>query len=326
MDNRDKFIPILRSFEIGNDRESYIHFFSNLFLFVTSLVGSIYFYQFNPWFSALFWFPIWLALCKFFVFVHDCGHYSLFRSKKVNRIVGKISGFCILLPNSMWNKIHNSHHEVTGNLDRRKNNPGVSIMTVKEFQNAPLLSKIGYRVMRSVFVRLLVIPISLMLVGRIPFPRLGWAIAFHIIIHDLIYAFLTYVMVYYDWTGAIIFIFVIPLFAFYSFAAILFFLQHQYEETYWAHDDEWDLYTASIQGSSYLKFGPLMNWVTGNVGCHHIHHLNSKIPFYNLKKATDQVSPLIDIKSIRLKDFFQHLSFVLWDEEQKKIVRFKNIN
>jgi len=316
-------LKTLRNFEVGDNRKSLIISTGYLLAYLATLVLAVFCYSISPWLSSLTWIPMWLIFCKLFVFLHDSGHYSLFRSRRMNDIVCAISGFLMLFPAAMWRKYHDSHHAVNGNLDRRPENPGVFILTVEEYQSASKMKQFSYRLMRSVYLRLILIPLGLFIIGRIPFPKMGTKIVLDVVIHNILYLGLFLILYQNGWLAAFGIIYIIPLYALYVFAALLFFLQHQYEDTYWAKDGEWDRYTAAAFGSSYMKFGPFMNWVTGFVGCHHIHHLNSRIPYYRLMSATESVEDYLEVRSIRLKDLFKHLNYVLWDEKKKKIIPFR---
>jgi omega-6 fatty acid desaturase (delta-12 desaturase) len=323
--NRDGLRKMLRTYELRDDSMSYGYFYAYMGLFVFSVLAAIWFYNINLWASAIFWFPIWVVFCKCFVFMHDCGHFSLFKSNKMNRAAGFIAGFLILVPSALWNHVHNSHHAITGNLNRREDNPGTFILTTEEYEARPLWSRLLYRFTHSVFFRLTFLPLSFFLVGRIPYPKLGRVVTKSVLIHNVIYGVLLAGIIALDGFEAFAFICLIPLFAFYVFAISIFLLQHQFEDSYWAFEAEWDLYKASLVGSSYIKFGSFLNWVTGNGGGHHIHHINSRIPYYNLGEATERANDIYPFKSIKMADLFKHLSFVLWDDREKKMVSIKSL-
>ncbi|MBM3186586.1 MAG: fatty acid desaturase, partial [Bacteroidetes bacterium] len=118
-------------------------------------------------------------------------------------------------------------------------------------------------------------------------------------------------------------IYLVPLYLFNFLASVFFYLQHQYEQTKWKNDQIWNLYDSSIHGSSYLISNRLFTWISGNVGCHHVHHLNTKIPHYQLQHATAIVNPLLEIEPIYLKDLFHHLKCVLYDEKTNTLISFE---
>jgi omega-6 fatty acid desaturase (delta-12 desaturase) len=238
-------------------------------------------------------------------------------------MAGTIFGFFTMIPSLLWNHIHDVHHGLVGNLSRRRTNPELWTLTVNEYKNASIGKKIGYRIMRSYFMRLIVTPAIWILAPRIPLPHLGLKILTSVIIHDLIYVIILYFIIKNDLFFAFTMIYLVPLYMFNFLASVFFYLQHQYEDTFWETEEEWDLYNASIHGSSHLVVGKVMGWVSGHVGCHHVHHLNTKIPSYNLYTATEDVNQHLDIKPIYMKEIFYHLSCVLWDEEAKKLISIR---
>jgi omega-6 fatty acid desaturase (delta-12 desaturase) len=105
----------------------------------------------------------------------------------------------------------------------------------------------------------------------------------------------------------------------------MFYLQHQFEHTSWEYNEEWDFFTASIHGSSYVDLSPFLRWLTGNVGCHHVHHLNTRIPCYKIREATEDVDQILKMPRIHFGDMVKHFDCVLWDEQQKKLIRFSDL-
>jgi omega-6 fatty acid desaturase (delta-12 desaturase) len=198
-------------------------------------------------------------------------------------------------------------------------------MTVNEFKNAPLLKRFAYRIFRSMFMRLIITPALWMIVPRIPLPHLGFKIMASVITHDVVYAVILYFIIVNDAFLAFTLIYLVPVYLFNFMASIMFYLQHQFETTSWENQDDWDLYTASIHGSSYVKTGRFMRWLTGSVGCHHVHHLNTKIPSYELHEATEKVDPYVEVDVIYLNELFHHLNCALWDEEAKKLIPFSGL-
>ena len=323
METRNVVISTLREYEVRDDLRSWRMFSFTVLCHLFLVFASAYCYTIHPWLSTLFWVPIAFFLCRFFVIEHDCGHFSFFTKRSHNSFAGTILGFFTMIPSTLWNHIHNVHHGLVGNLSERRTNPELWTMTVKEYQRSSVFKKLAYRFMRSYFMRLLVTPALWILAPRIPMPHLGWKILTSVIVHNIIYGFILYFIIVNSYFLAFAMVYLVPLYMFNFLASVLFYVQHQYEDTSWEDKEEWDLYKASIEGSSYLKTGKLMGWVSGNVGCHHVHHLNTKIPSYNLPNATDDVNRHLDIVPIYLKELFHHLDCVLWDEESRKLISFK---
>jgi len=227
---------------------------------------------------------------------------------------------------SLWNLMHNTHHGLVGNLSKRSANPELWTLTVNEYKNSSLGKKIMYRIVRSNFMRLIVTPALWIIAPRIPLPRFGIKICTSVILHDVIYGIVLYFIIINNLFFAFVVIYLIPVYMFNFLASIFLYLQHQYDGTVWEAEGEWDLYKGSIHASSHLVVGKLMGWISGHVGCHHIHHLNTNIPHYNLYTATEDANQYLDVKPIYLTEIFHHLNCVLWDVEAKKMVPFSAIN
>jgi len=323
METRELIITTLRKHAISDDRKSFWILVFTVFLHVSLIGASAACFFVSPWLSVLFWLPIGALFCRFFVLEHDTGHYSFFKKRPHNRIACGILGLFSMLPSPLWNYIHDTHHGMLGNLNLRKHNPELWTMTVKEFEAAPPKTRLAYRFIRSKFMRLGITPFLWMVAPRIPFPMLGFKICASILLHDLIYGTLLYFLIVNQLFFAFVMVYLVPYYLFNVIASIFFYLQHNYENTHWESEPHWDLYNASINGSSHLVVGKMMRWVTGNVGCHHIHHLNTKIPSYRLYDATEEANKHLDISPIYLKNMLHHFNAVLWDEEEKRLISFK---
>lgn len=325
MDSRKLVISTLRKFEISDDRRSFEIYFFTLFALLLSVASGAFVYALNPWFSLLLLAPSGFLLCRFFVIQHDCGHNSFFTHRKTNQWAGALLGFFTMIPSALWNHIHNVHHGKVGNLDERKRNPELWTMTVKEYQASSRGKQIVYRIFRSIGMRLFVTPLIWILAPRIPLMHLGRKIFTSIVVHDLIYGVILYFIFINDLFLAFALVYLLPLYFFNFVASIFFYLQHQYEDTIWEQEDDWDLYRASIEGSSHLIVGKFMAWVSGNVGCHHIHHLNTRIPSYKLDKATEKANQYLEVEPIYMKELFRHLRCALWDEEARKLIPIREL-
>lgn len=323
MNTQTKVINVLRAFEVSDNQKSLFLTASALAALLLSVFFAVLMYSFHRGLSLIFSIPTSLLLCRLFVLQHDAGHLSLFTKRKYNKIAGLILGFMTMIPSRLWNHIHNTHHGILGNLDKRKINPELWTMTVKEYEEATKSKRLLYHLVRSIFMRLFITPVIWILAPRIPLPHLGTKILVATLFHNLIYVCLFFVLWNFDILLAFVYIYLIPLYIFNFIAAIFFYLQHQYEDTFWEHSDHWDLYHASIHGSSHLVTGKFWSWVSGNVGCHHIHHLNTRIPCYKLHDATAKANEFLEVRPIFLSQIFRHLRCVLWDEDQKKLISFR---
>jgi len=270
----------------------------------------------------------WLALpliiltagfmMRTFIIFHDCGHGSFFKSRKWNDRVGVFTGILTFTPYHRWKRDHAVHHATSGDLDRRGVGD-VYTMTVEDYLAAPWWKRLGYRVMRQ--------PVFLFLFGsvfvfigtqRIP-PKKGsreiasvwWTnLALALIITGMGFTF--------GWKAYLLVQFLVIMFG--ASAGIwLFYVQHNFEGVYWARREHWDYFKASMEGSSFYKLPAVLNWFTGNIGYHHIHHLGAKIPNYNLPKAFKE-NPIFHVEPVTLLASLRSLTLRLYDEKTRKLV------
>ena len=261
-------------------------------------------------------------LIRIFIIMHDCGHGSFFRSPKTNNFWGVVTGILAFTPYHYWKSSHARHHATSGNLDKR----GVGdiwTLTVEEYLKASRMTRLKYRVYRNPVVMFVFGP-PMMLLVTYRYPGfgsnradrksiLGNNLAIILIgsAMSLLIGWQTYLLI----QGTVLFV---------SFVAgvWLFYVQHQFEDVYWARDKEWDFVSASLDGGSYYELPAVLRWFTGTIGFHHIHHLNSRIPNYNLRHVQKKIEDLEPVKSIRFWSAFKSLAYRLWDEEHGRLVGF----
>jgi acyl-lipid omega-6 desaturase (Delta-12 desaturase) len=261
-------------------------------------------------------------LIRLFIISHDCGHGSFFKSKRANNIVGTITGILTFTPYYYWRTNHARHHATSANLDDRGYGD-VWMMTVDEYLHSPLSTRIKYRLYRNPFVMFFLGPLLVAFVS-----------------HRLILrqASLKERLSTYGTNGAILVIAVVlsyvmgvkaylliqlPVLYLSLIAGIwLFYVQHQFEGVYWARQKEWNYFLASFQGGSFYDLPIILRWFTGSIGYHHIHHLNSRIPNYNLAKCHKQITATQAAPRIRLFSSLRSLRFRLWDETKSRLVGF----
>ncbi|MBD8067965.1 fatty acid desaturase [Bacillus sp. PS06] len=278
------------------------------------------------YFLTLF-FAIFAAgfVIRTFIIFHDCCHQSFFKNRRVNAILGTITGVITLFPYSQWKHEHSVHHATSSNLDKR----GVGdiwVMTVKEYMDAPRSTKIAYRIYRNPLVMFGLGPIYLFLIknrfnrkGARKKERMNTYITNISILAlsiglSLIIGWKAFLIV----QGTILFI---------SGAAgiWLFYVQHTFEDSYFEEDEKWEYVKAAVEGSSFYKLPKLLQWLTGNIGYHHVHHLSPRVPNYMLEQAHNNTLPLQHVPTITLATSLSSLKFRLWDEDNKVFVSFKAI-
>ena len=264
-----------------------------------------------------------LFLVRVFIIFHDCGHGSFFISKTANQTIGFIAGLMTLTPFRHWRWQHAVHHSSSGNLDER----GVGdvwTMTVKEYKAAGFWLRLQYRLARNPVILFLLTPLGLFLV----YQRFAYKFAKRRDRYD-VYIMNVCIMVY--------FVAMISIFGFWNFAFIqltitgvsgaagvwLFYVQHQFEDTYWRSGKEWDYTDSAMKGSSFYRLPALLNWFSGNIGYHHIHHLSSRIPNYNLRACHESEPFFQQVPELTLRTSLRSIKLRLWDEDKGKLVGYE---
>ncbi|WP_315906575.1 fatty acid desaturase [Priestia koreensis] len=263
-------------------------------------------------------------LVRIFIIFHDCCHYSFFKKRSHNKILGTITGVLTLFPFHQWGHDHSVHHATSGNLDKR----GVGdmwILTVQEYKDASLWTKLRYRMYRNPIIMFGLGPIYVFLLKN-RFNRRGAKRAERLNTYVTNVAIVGVVVLMCLLVGWKAFVLVqLPIFWISGAAGIwLFYVQHQFEDSYFEENDEWEYVKAAVEGSSFYKLPKALQWLTGNIGYHHIHHLSPRVPNYHLEAAHNSSVPLQHVPTITLKTSLTSLRFRLWDEDQKTFVRFKD--
>lgn len=266
-------------------------------------------------------------MIRIFIIQHDCGHGSFLGSRRVNDAIGFVLGVIMLTPYGYWRKTHAIHHATSGDLDRRKFGD-VTTLTVREYLALPWWRRLGYRFYRHPLVLLGIGPAyQFFLKHRLPFDlpfswKREWA--------SVLWTNLALVGVgfFMHWTiGFKAFLMVqLPLNFIAGIAGVwLFYVQHQFEDTYWEAGKDWTFEEAAIHGSSYYDLPPFLHWFTGNIGVHHVHHLSSRIPNYNLQRCMRENPELHDVNRLTIRRSLGCLRLKLWDEDARKLVGFRRL-
>jgi acyl-lipid omega-6 desaturase (Delta-12 desaturase) len=262
-------------------------------------------------------------LTRTFIVFHDCAHGSFLPSKRANGLLGAALSPVVYMPFACWRHEHAIHHATTGDLDRRGVGD-IKTLTIEEYLAAPWWSRLAYRALRNPLILFGLGPFWVILVGPRLVPRgssrrirrsvLGTdlAIAVTIALGCLILG----------WRGFLL-VQAPALFLTSAVGIFLFYCQHQFEDTYWQKNDSWSYDDAALQGSSYLKLPGVLRFFTGNIGLHHVHHLSSRIPNYNLVAAHERIAELEQIPTLSLWDAVLTVRLKLWDEQNHRLVTFR---
>ena len=283
--------------------------------------------EYSYWLTLLLAIPTAGFLVRLFIIQHDCGHGSFFRSQAANDAVGYCIGFLTLLPYAYWLRTHAIHHATSGNLDQRGYGD-ISTLTVKEYLALPRFRRLLYRLYRHPIVLLGIGPTyQFAIKHRFPIsaPR-SWKREW-ISIHITNLAILAILYIMSQTIGLKAFLAVqLPVFFISGLIGVWqFYVQHQFEETYWQKEDKWNYFSAGFEGSSYYQMPRVFQWITGNIGFHHIHHMVSLIPNYRLQECFDTIPELQNAKRITMWGSLKCFTLALWDEDQQKLIRFRDL-
>ncbi len=318
---------IVKSYQLPDTRKAVIQILNTFLPFVAIWVA-MYFLT-----DVSFWLVLPLAainaffLVRIFIIQHDCGHQSFTTNRKANDLIGEVCSMLSFMPYRYWAKSHNFHHGHNGILWEHRDIGDINLLTVNEFKALPRWKKLHYALFRSFPVLFVIGPAWYLLIqNRFPLIRLkGWEhahralwkhnlllIGLHVGI-ILVLGYKAFLMVH------------LPILLFFSVIAIWFFyVQHQHETAYKEWKDKWDYIRAAVQGSTFYNLPKMWHWLTGNIGYHHIHHLNPLVPNYELARCHHE-NPIMDKVANKIT-FIQSLRCMfnkLWDEEQERMITYR---
>jgi len=275
--------------------------------------------QIGYWLTFLLTIPAAGFMVRMFIIFHDCCHGSFFKSVTANDKLGLVLGVLVLTPFYQWKHSHAIHHATAGDLDRRGVGD-VYTMTVEEYLAAPWYVKVGYRFMRSPVFLFTINAMFVFVVnhrfwernaGRRERNSVIWTnIALATIVGWLILTI--------GWKAFLLVELPILLMTC-GVGVWMFYIQHNFDPTYWERHTEWEFFNAGMDGSSFYKLPKLLQWFTGNIGFHHIHHLSPRIPNYKLEECHN-ANPEFQIEPLTFAQSLNSLFFRLWDEKEKMLV------
>jgi len=276
---------------------------------------------------------IWLALplallagaflVRVFIIFHDCGHGSFFPSAKANDILGFITGVITFTPYFHWRWEHAVHHATSGDLDRRGTGD-VWTLTVQEYLEASRWKRFAYRLARNPIVLFGLAPFFLFFIKqRFPAAKAARRERHSVAWTNLGVVLLAVGMSWIFGLKSYLLLQLVILMVAGSAGVWLFYVQHQFEGVYWERNGEWDYSTAALKGSSFYKLPKVLQWFSGNIGFHHIHHLSPRIPNYRLEKC-HRAEPLFQtVRPVTLISSLKSFTFRLWDERSGKLVGYR---
>ena len=275
--------------------------------------------------------PTGALLVRVFIVQHDCGHGSFFSARWANDLIGTLCSVLTLAPYAHWRRHHARHHASWNNLDRRDTGADIysACLTVAEYEAMSRPRRLLYRLPRHPIVAHLILPpLVFMILYRVPFDTpsnwakerravyfLNAAIVAVIGVLGMSIGFLPVLLVQ------------LPVMVVASIIGVwLFAVQHRFEDSHWAREDHWSFKGASLDGSSFLKLPRILQWFTGNIGFHHIHHLSPRIPNYRLERCYRNIDALKENSPLTFGRAFSALRLALWDENRQCLVRFKDVS
>jgi len=279
--------------------------------------------------------PYWITLAlavaaaalfsRIFIFFHDCTHGSFLPTPRWNRNVGYLCGILTFTAFHDWRRSHAGHHITAGDLDRRGMGD-MTTMTVEEYLTAPPMKRLAYRLYRHPLILLGIGPLYYFLLrNRYPSPGAkqidfisviltNLAIAGIVVTASLTFGLRTYLLVQ------------MPVLLMAATLGVwLFYNQHQFEGVYWARHEEWDPWRVAMQGASYYQLPRILQWITGSIGFHHVHHVRPGIPNYHLQECYEAIPELQEIKPLTLSKSLGALQLNLYDEQQRRLVSFRSL-
>jgi omega-6 fatty acid desaturase (delta-12 desaturase) len=266
-------------------------------------------------------------LVRLFMIQHDCGHGSFFRHRLANDWVGRTLSVLTLTPYDDWRRSHASHHANSGHLDRRGIGD-IDTLTVREFQALSFWGRLRYRLYRHPLVMFgLGGAYQFLLRHRLPIGliRGGWNAWLSAMATNVAIAVAVIILVWFVGVGPFLLVHLPITLLAGSVGVWLFYVQHQFEETFWAHGLEWNFHEASLRGSSHYDLPGVLRWFTANIGVHHVHHLCSRIPYYRLSQTLQDNPDLRGVNRLTLLQSFRCVRLVLWDESRKQLVSFRHV-
>jgi omega-6 fatty acid desaturase (delta-12 desaturase) len=260
-------------------------------------------------------------LIRTFIVFHDCAHGSFLRSKQANATLGAVLGVVLFTPFSWWRHKHAVHHATTGDLDRRGTGD-IQTLTIDEYRARNWWGRIGYRLFRNPLVMFGLGPLWVVLIGpRLVTPGMRPRLRRSVIATDLALAVVIGGLWWLVGWKDVLIVLAPPVLITGAAGIWLFYVQHQFEDAYWQQHEEWSFDDAALHGSSYLRLPRILQFFTGNIGLHHVHHLSARIPNYNLQAAHDECD-FGAVPTLTLLDGFRAVRLKLWDPDQGRLVTF----
>ncbi len=316
------WVSIIRNYNQPNTRKSIWQIINSLVPYL--LMWGLMYYTL----SISYWITLGLSvvaagfLVRVFIIFHDCGHGSFFKSPRTSRIVGTLLGALVFTPYDRWHRSHAAHHSTVGNLDKRGDGD-IWTLTTEEYSSKTRGQQIFYRLYRHPIMMFVLGPVILFTVWfRFNTKRASRKERWNLyLVNGIILTWCIGLSLLMGWK-AFLMIQVPIIFLATSAGAWLFYVQHQFEDVIWSHTDKWDYQEMALHGSSFLKTPRIIQWFSGNIGFHHIHHLGPKIPNYNLERCHQENPMFSSVKPVTIVKGLKTMRLRLWDENMGRLITF----
>tara|TARA_R110001592_G_scaffold27763_26_gene102968 strand:- start:26930 stop:28021 length:1092 start_codon:yes stop_codon:yes gene_type:complete len=331
-----KMVAHCAKYQAADNRKALLQVLNTLSPFFIVCAAMIYFFSSAYIITALLTVPAAFLLVRLFIIQHDCGHNAFFSSRKWNNRLGRFLSVLTWTPYDFWRRTHNLHHSSSGNLDNRGFG-AIETITIAEYEALSPKLKFWYKVYRNPYILLLLGTPFFIIVGQrfasvkaFPFCSVKQSITFQQVWKS-VFGLNTALVGVYGGAGLmlgldIVLLTYVPIVIGTSWiGGWLFFIQHQFEDAHWDYQDSWDYQEAAVMGSSHYDLPPILHWFTGNIGLHHIHHLNARIPNYRLHDCMNANDDLKKINRVRFWQSLKYANLSLWDEDNRKMITFAQL-
>lgn len=309
-----------------NARRASFQLFTTLVPLALMMVATHALLAVSPWLALVLVLPTAGLLVRTFILMHDCAHGSFFGSRKFNDTVGFLTGVLTLTPFAQWRRDHALHHASSGDLDRRGHGD-VKTLTVREYLAMSPRAQLGYRIVRHPLLLLIGGPFYLVFSNRMTGQGTSSGpkqVASVWLTNAAIGVLLTIAFFLVGWQ-TVVFAYLLPFYIAAMAGVWLFYVQHQFEDAYWSPHEDWNYVDAALRGSSHLRLSPLLQWFTGSIGLHHVHHVAPKIPNYMLQPCHDANQMFHQSPVITFRTGTAGLRLALWDEDNRRLVGFRDV-
>ncbi|HLG88858.1 MAG TPA: fatty acid desaturase [Alphaproteobacteria bacterium] len=321
---------LVARYETPSLAESAFQIITSIGLFAASCAAMYWSLHVSYLLTLLLAVPTAGFVVRTFIIQHDCGHGAFFKSRRANDLLGRACSVITLTPYANWRRQHNCHHSNWNNLDRRESGADIysACLTVEEYRALSSWGRFVHRFVRHPIVAQFVVPpLVFLFLYRIPFdtPR-AWSrerrsVYWTNLAILTLFGALTLLVGLKD-----VLMVQLPIITLASIMGIgLFAIQHRYEGVVWTRQNAWNAQSAALQGSSYFALPRILQWFTGNIGFHHVHHLSPRVPNYRLQACHDSIPALQAATTLTLRQGLRSLRLILWDEANRRMVRLADV-